>query len=172
MGTNPLLRHPAMRLIEKALLKECQLQLFALFILLLASAGILVSTFEESVILPVLGLLGLIISIHLIYQTVRLLKVEEHRLIWLLKNQPHAIVWVYSVKTERLPFGFQLSSSTTFYFKLADGDEMTISVSPEKLNLLSKYLNRLLPHATFGYSRDRAQWYQVHPDMLRKEREK
>ncbi len=106
------------------------------------------------------------------YQTAGLLNAEKHRLIWLLKNQPYAIVWVYYVKTDQLPFGFHLSSATTLYFKLSDGDEITVGVSKKEFKIISRYLNRLLPHATFGYSRDRAQWYHVHPDMLRKKKEK
>jgi hypothetical protein len=58
------------------------------------------------------------------------------------------------------------------YFKLSNGDEITVSLRPQKLKVISKFLNRLLPHASFGYSHDRAQWYHVHPDMLRKETEK
>jgi hypothetical protein len=159
-------------MLKKALLRECQLQILSLVSLLMGSAALIFFTFEKSIILPSLGLMGLIISIQLIYRTTRLLNVEDHRLIWLLKNQPHAVVWVYSVKTDRLPFGFQLFSSTTLYFKLSNGDEITVGLSPQKLKVISRFLNRLLPHASFGYSHDRAQWYHVHPDMLRKETEK
>jgi hypothetical protein len=161
-----------MNMLKKALLQECQMQMLSLFLLLIGSAALIIFTFEKSVILPCLGLIGSIISIQLIYRTARLLNVEDHRLIWFLQNQPHAIVWVYSVKTDRLPFGFQLFSSTTLYFKLSNGDEITVSLRPQKLKVISKFLNRLLPHASFGYSHDRAQWYHVHPDMLRKETEK
>lgn len=172
MNTNPLLRHPAMNMLKKALLIECQSQLVALFLLLLTSTALLLYTFEESIIFPALGLMGIIISIQLIYRIARSLNIEEHRLIWLLKNQSHAIVWIYSVKTERLPFGFKLSKSTTLYFKLSDGSEISVNVPPRNLKVISRYLNRLLPHATFGYSHNRAQWFQIHPDMLRKEKEK
>lgn len=171
METNPLLRHPAMSLLKKALLRECHMQILSLFFLLMGSVALLVFTFEKSVILPALGLGGFIISIHLLYRTARLLNVEDHRLIWLLKHHPRSIVWVYSVKTERLPFGFQLFTSSTLYFKLSNGEELTVGLSPEKSKVISKFLNRLLPHASFGYSHDRAQWYHVHPDMLRKETE-
>ncbi len=168
MNADPLLRHPAMDLLKKALSKECRLQLLASFLLLLGSMALLIFTFEKSIILPIIGLISLVVSIHLIYRTARMLDIQEHRLMRMLHHHPNDIVWVYSVKTERLPFGVQLSSSVTLYFKLNDGDELSVSLPQNDLKLISKWLNRLLPHATFGYSSDKAQWYHISPDMLRR----
>ena len=172
MEQNPLLRHPTMSLLKKALLRESRQQLFSLFLMLSGSIAIIIFSFEKSVILPALGLIGLIISIQLLYRTVRTLHPNENKIIQVLHTKPQSIVWIYSVKTERLPFGFQLSTATTLYLKLVDGDELSVSLPGKDLNVISSFLNKLPPHATFGYSPDRAQWYHISPDMLRKETEK
>jgi hypothetical protein len=169
---NPLLRHPAMSLLKKALLRESRQQLIALFLMLSGSIAIIVFSFEKSAILPAIGLIGLIISIQFLYRTVRTLYPNENKIIQILFTKPQSIVWIYSVKTERLPFGFQLSTATTLYFKFVDGDQLSVSVPGKDLKVISRFLNKLLPHATFGYSPDRAQWYHISPDMLRKETEK
>jgi hypothetical protein len=87
----------------------------------------------------------------------------------LLEHHPRQIVWVYSIVTERLPFGFNVARAGLMYFKLADGDEITVSLPAERLPWISRYLNDRLPHATFGYSRDREQWYLASPYLLLRE---
>jgi len=159
-----------MDLIKGAIKQEILQQLVSCVLLLVCSGSLLLVFFKNNIILTILGLIGVVVSLHLIHRTFALLNVQNHRLIQLLHQKPGEIVWVYSVKTERLPFGFQWSTNITLYFKLSDGDEISIVLPRNKIKLISKYLNRLLPHATFGYSADRAQWYNVSPDLLRKQK--
>ncbi|MBV6653640.1 MAG: hypothetical protein KI786_07790, partial [Mameliella sp.] len=65
----------------------------------------------------------------------------------------------------------QLLRNGTLYLKLRDGDDVSVSLSADDLKVVSRYLNRLLPHATFGYTKDREQWFMASPLMLLREEE-
>jgi hypothetical protein len=88
------------------------------------------------------------------------------KLIRILKYEPMEIVWVYAVQTSRLPFGIQLQEDCTMYFKLMNRDFIEIKLPKSKIKMVSAELNKVLPHATFGYSVDKAQWYAANPALL------
>lgn len=90
----------------------------------------------------------------------------RHPLLDLLRHRPEDIVWVYSIVTQRLPFGLQFQRKATLYFKLVDRGEHTVSLSAKQAKAVSESLNARLPHATFGYSQEREQWYMASPLML------
>jgi len=166
-----LFRHPAMQILKGALARELRLQFLLTMGLLSAGMLLCILFIRESLILSLFGLLLSGIALRLIYQLIPRLNVENTQLITLLREDPKQIVWVYAVVTERLPFGLQLNSSGTMYFKLANGDEISVAMPASKLKLVSKFLNRLLPHASFGYSRNRAEWFSTNPSQLRKDKQ-
>lgn len=69
-----------------------------------------------------------------------------------LRENPENIVWVYGMVTERMPFGFRLSSMATLHLTDRNGDMHCFGLKPKELKLVTKTLNRVLPHAEFGYS--------------------
>lgn len=160
-----------MEKLQRAIRREQRLKL--LFSLGLMAGGALLAFFffQHSVILVVTGLVIGMTGLHFFSDYLRNRRVENTRLIKLLEKDPRKIVWVYSVVTERLPFGFKFSQSGIMYFKLSDGDEISVSMPAEELRPVSSFLNRLLPHASFGYTRDREQWYMADPRMLLKNEE-
>ena len=91
---------------------------------------------------------------------------HRHQLIHILKKNPQQIVWIYSVCEERMPFGIKIAESGTLLFKLANREEITLSLPVKQLSFITQSLNNLLPHATFGYSDDRQQWYLADPYLL------
>lgn len=113
-----------------------------------------------------LGIIGIGIGVKLSYDTLRYWKPDRMRLILLLFNEPKSIVWVYSIVTVRLPFGIQFARKGTMYFKLDDNDEITIRLYEKDIPQVAKYLNKQLPHATFGYTQEREQWYMANPLLL------
>ncbi len=161
-------RHPALRVLRRCLRRESLLKLTASAALLAAGLGMLVFFFDQNIILTVLGLILSVTALRLFLRELSNWRIESHRLMVLLADHPGQIVWVYSVVTERLPFGFRFARNGILYFKLADGDEITVNLPASELRLVSRHLNRLLPHASFGYTRDRAQWYLASPELLRK----
>lgn len=155
-----------MRKLQQALRREQRLKLLASLGLLLSGAALSLLFFHRSVIVGIAGLILLVLGIKFVFQFAARQGVTDTRLMKLLNDHPREIVWVYSVVTERLPFGFEFSKSGILYFKLADGDEVSVSLSADDLKLVSRFLNRVLPHATFGYTEDREQWYMANPRML------
>jgi len=155
-----------MQTLRRAVRRELRLKLLASLTLLLVGAGLCYYFFGQNVVLTIVGLVGAVIGLRFTYQFVTMWHEDDTPLMRLLKYQPEQIVWVYSVVTQRLPFGFQFSKSGTLYFKLRDGDEHSVGMSANDLKRVSKMLNRLLPHATFGYTQDREQWFMAAPEML------
>lgn len=155
-----------MQLLRNAIRREWRLKVVAS--LFLSVLGLLFSFafFGVNIILTLFGLICTLLGIRFIFRLIREGRPGGPRLIYLLEHRPGHIVWVYSVLTERLPFGLRFTSSCTMYFKLMDGDEVSVSLPARRQPEVSKVLNRLLPHATFGYTRDREQWYMADPAML------
>ncbi len=130
-----------------------------------------VYSWAASVFLTVLGIIITGIGLWLVYKISLQLLFSTHPLLDVLANAPRQVVWVYTVVTQRMPFGFQFSKNGTIYFKLTDGDELSVSLPARQLKTVSKALNKILPQATFGYSEVNAQYYDIDPEMLRREKD-
>ncbi|MGB0984252.1 MAG: hypothetical protein ACPG19_09440 [Saprospiraceae bacterium] len=155
--------------IKNALRIDRNLQLIFGIIAVLFGGWLLLFVFKRfSWIFAALALVMLFSGIRLLYDVFRFWKMEQTYLIRLLFYQPQEIVWVYSIVTEKLPFGVALSKKGTMYFKLLNGDEITIKLDDKEMPLISKCLHEVLPHATFGYSKEKEQWYMANPAMLLK----
>lgn len=161
-----LYTHPAMQALKKAVKRETRLQLFAALALTFIGVFICYQSFETNGFLVVLGLVGVIIGLRYTFRMATQWRVEHTRLMQLLLHNPKQIVWVYSTVTQHMPFGFQFINMGTLYFKLIDGDEISVSLKAKDLKIISRFLNRLLPHATFGFSKDKEQWFMAAPEML------
>lgn len=157
-----------MRILERSVYRELRMQVFASCILFGIGAVLMYIFFAHNVILTILGLTMLVIGLRQVYVALRTLRLSDHPILHYIKTSPHKIVWVYSVVTERSPFGFTFMRQGTMYFKLDDGDQLSVLMPSGKLKLVSKFLNRLLPHASFGYSVDREQLYEIAPEQLRR----
>jgi len=155
-----------MQRLLRAIRREQRQKLAASAGLLIGSALLALFSFRHSMILSIAGLAGFVLGVKFVFRFAGRLRTDDIRLIRLLRDHPHRIVWVYSLVTERLPFGFRLTQNGILYFKLIDGDDISVSLSASDCKVISRFLNRLLPHATFGYSRDREQWYIADPRML------
>jgi len=161
-------QHLAYQAIHKSLIKEQWLKLgIGLFLTALGLLGLLWTWGQ--VILVAVSLILLMIGIYVLSLAVKGWEVEEQELMQTLLHHPQQIVWVYSVVTQRIPFGFEISNSGVLFFKLIDGNEFSVELPHQDLTAISKSLNQVLPHATFGFTKDREQWYLASPELLRKE---
>lgn len=153
------------QLLHVAIKKELRLK--RIFSLLLCLLGLLFMMLfaSKSWLLSGLGVLAFVSGGLLTFNFLKQ-NAEDNPLINLLRDRPEDIVWVYSVVTQRMPFGFRLIENAVFYFKLIDRTDLTLGVPQNQIPTISAYLNKKLPHATFGYSDDRAQWYLAAPEML------
>ncbi len=93
---------------------------------------------------------------------------ECHFWNFFLRNEGNKIVWVYYHKLEKSPFGISFSSKTTLFIHLEDRSKANITMrEPEILEILSLFREEM-PQATFGYSKQKEQLYNIGPDLLRK----
>lgn len=86
----------------------------------------------------------------------------------LLLEEAEDVAWVYGEVTERLPFGLRFSKMATLYLIMKDGEEISVGLAPDKMKLVTKTLNRVLPSAEFGYSAEREMKYRG--EVLRRRR--
>ncbi|HMQ49364.1 MAG TPA: hypothetical protein PKA00_16755 [Saprospiraceae bacterium] len=163
MSIQPFKRHPAFQLLAAALRREKRMELVLYLALALTGIHLCIFFWPSNFYLC---LVGSLVFAGGLYALIRL-KQQDHELLHLLDQEPEKIVWVYSVVTHRQPFGIQLFQSGTLYFKLMDGNEISVVLPPSKLKLVSRFLNRLLPHASFGYSPERAALYKRDPALLK-----
>lgn len=163
-----LYRHPAMKLLKKAILREVYFQIGATALLLLFGLALLLLQLNGSILLSIIGLGTMACSGFFIYKSVPALDLETHPLYRTLVDEPEQIVWVYSVATQRMPFGFELFKSGIVYLFLADGNHFTVSLPVQKLKLICKFLSRLLPQASVGYTKERAEQFQFNPELLKR----
>lgn len=157
-------------LIEKSLKQERHQKLIVGLLALVAGVA-LASRFPfkpNEWFLGILTLVLLVVGVLIIVKLIRNWEVEKMELIHLLKYEPTEIVWVYAIQTSRLPFGIQLQQDCTMYFKLMNRDFIEIKLPKSKIKMVSAVLNEFLPHATFGYSVEKAQWYVASPELLLK----
>jgi len=159
--------HPAMQILCKALLREVRLQLFSALLLTGGSAILIYFCFNKNIILTIFGLTILVLGLSFFVKTAKHFFIESNRLILLLNRDPQKIVWVYALNTQLNPFGLEFMNSGVLYFKLSDGDEISVGLPAPKLKLVSKFLNRILTETTFGYSKERAKQYKSNPSSLR-----
>jgi len=160
----------AFRQIEISLIRERNQKLASAIVsIILAVFLALQFNFKKNewilaVLVITFSLVGTLILINLINNW----QSEKFELIDLLKNKPKEIVWIYSVQTNRLPFGVQFTYNCTMYFYLLNRDFITIKLPKNEVIKTSETLNLYLKHATFGYSQDNEQWYMANPELLLK----
>ena len=160
--------HPAMRILHNAIQKERHVKLSFALCLMFLGIWLPYYYFLKNGFIASVGMVALIIGIRMMFGIIRTPQAVDERL-WHLLNKDHGqIVWIYSVTIQTMPFGFHLWDSGTMYFKLLDGDEITVSLPVKKLKMVSKFLNRLIPHASFGYSDERQIQFEKDPKSLLK----
>ncbi len=168
----PITDPPALRTIREAIRREWEMKRWAGGITGLVGISLLFLFFGRSHVWAIIGLALVLLGLGILYQAWRNGHPRNHPLPPLLNRHPRQIVWVYSVVTHRLPFGFNFSRDGIMYFKLADGSDISLSMPADRLKWVSRYLNDRLPHASFGYTRERQQWYMANPHLLMQEEDR
>ena len=163
--------HPAYRHLLQALRREQQVQLVALTFLILLSATVGSQFIRVNGLIAGVAFFGLFVGMGLLLRLLAKKPWEDrHELLELLEHHPERVVWVYGTVTQRMPFGFRFTSGGLLYFKLLDGSDYVVSMAPQQLKLVSRFLNRVLPHATFGHSPAHEAAYRDDPNSLRRTR--
>ncbi len=159
-------------LLFQILKRERNFNLFygSLFILIGLSLSFLLGKVNLSLMILLIILMSILVLIgfKFLLEAFQNWDVINHRLFKLLDQNPKKIVWVYSVHTQLSPFGINVLSTGELFFKMDDRNQIIVNAAVSKLKTVSKELNTILPHATFGYSAERDQWYTASPFLLLK----
>ena len=163
-------KHPAYRHLVQALRRERQVQLVSLTFLILVSATVASQFLRVNGLIAGVAFFGLVVGMGLLMRLLARKPWEDrHELLELLHHEPERVAWVYHMVTQRMPFGFQFTKGGLLYLKLTDGDEYTVSMSPDHLKLVFRFLKRVLPRASFGFSQERQAAYRDDPRSLLQE---
>ena len=161
-----ILQHPGLQPLWDSLERErVQQQVAAVVLILAGLAAIVVGVVGRQLWTPLIG--GLLAS-GALYWLFRLL--SEQPLAALrrqLHDEPEDIAWVYGTETKRMPFGFRTQSAGTLYFVQHDGTGDSYNIAPKHLKMVTKTLNRVLPHAEFGYTEERDLKYRGEVTRMR-----
>lgn len=160
MVTDPrIFQHPGLAPLWQSLEKERRQQQYAaMALLLLGLATVVVGILSRSLWGPLVGGMLATGGLWWLYRVLS----EQPLAAWhqQLREEPESVVWVYGMVTERMPFGLKTTAVGTLHLVEADGTLNTFAMSPAELKLVTKTLNRVLPHADFGYTEERELRYR------------
>ncbi len=153
-----ILRHPGLVPLWDSLEREHRTKQVAALCLVIAGLLLCFMNLRSSATLPFAGSLLACLGLYWLFRMLGLQPVAAWR--EELRARPERYVWVYGLVTERMPFGLNLMRSATLYLVEGDGTVHDFSLPAGKLLLVTKTLNRLLPHAEFGYTEEREMRYR------------
>ncbi len=159
------------RLLEQILKRERVQKLVVAGLTLLGSLFLTILTYRVAEVrltslLAVLSIGTFVVGFVFLIQILKHWQVESHPIVHLLRHDPEQIVWVYAIQVEMMPAGIKFWDEHTFSIHLLNKKEIQLKMKADKIKPLREALQRLLPHATFGYSHERAQWYSANPLLL------
>ena len=161
-----LLRHPAYFEVVKALKREIW-ELISIGSIFFVSGFMLVMLAPKyHYSLLILGILLISPSIYLFLKAFQNWDVQKSDVLDCLQNHTKKIVWVYPFVTQVTPFGISLFDRCYIVIKTTDGEEFSFKVPIKKKKLLLNWAKRLIPHAQFGFSKERETLYGQSPESF------
>lgn len=127
---------------------------------------------STTIFLRVIAGVLLLLAGGLIFTAFKTIRIQKTKLFRSLNENPEKIVWVYAYKLVPMPFGIKFSDTMTVFFYFIDGSSFDLRIPAENYDLLIKELNRKLPHATFGHSKQKEQLFRANPALLLRSDEK
>lgn len=161
-----LIRHPAFQIVMNSVVREIRLVFFLSFFALVAGTCLLMISLKQGMLFAFLGAILVGIAGWLYFQYREIQDPEHSPIIKVLRNEQRRIVWVYPYITEVMPFGISLFKRCYIIMKLDDGEEHSFIIRMREKKLLLKWMKRLLPHTTFGFSKDREARYGNSPERF------
>ena len=117
-------------------------------------------------VLTILAIISFVFGILLLKDLLNTWDLESHPIIYYLNNQPKEIVWVYEFQVLVMPFGIRFWSEKTLFFKLLNGETVQLRIPAKNSETIQKALENRLMHASFGFNKEREQWYMANPALL------
>jgi len=154
-----ILTHPGLNPLWESMERDRRQQQFAAVALIIISLfSIVFGVTTRQLMWAMLGGIGCTAALWWLFRVLT----EQPLAHWRrqLREEPETVVWVYGLVTERMPFGFKTVATGTLHLVENDGDIHTFGMKPDELKLVTKTLNRVIPHAEFGYSPEREMKYR------------
>lgn len=117
-------------------------------------------------LIPAFSLLMIVTGIRLVLDSIKYQKIQAMPIFKDLLFEPENIVWVYTLVTQRMPFGIEILKSGSLHLKTINGEEHQVRLDEKYLPILTQCLREMIPHATFGFTKEREQWYMANPALL------
>ena len=161
-------------LLHHILHRERNLKLLATALMLSGGGAFIVlmyrtNTVRLGLVCALAAMTLMVLGFKFLYDTIVVWQPQQHPVWRQVTQNPQDIVWIYTKVVATSPYGLELTGHAVMYFKLIDRSELSISVPRKHAHTLSESLNTRLPHSTFGYSIERAQWYVADPYLLVRE---
>jgi len=122
---------------------------------------IYLSFFNSNVLIAIVGAAATVAGGMMYFYFQKSNKNPDTNLVKIIDDQPEKILWVYTLETNLMPFGFKVKDKGLIYFKLDNGDDICVKMEAKDLKLVSRFLNRLLPNAMFGFSEEKQEQYNA-----------
>lgn len=156
--------------------RERKQKLFVLALGLGLTLGIAytASYFEDGFALSffvLFALVGLLGSLRFARDIWREWKPEQHPVFLRLHKESKHIVWVYSREPMRPLININFWPEQGLFLAFDSGETIDLRLRPQDLKPVYRALQLMLPHASFGYSSEKAQWYAANPLLLHKDEE-
>jgi hypothetical protein len=148
-----MMRHPGLVPLWETIERDRRQKQVAALTLVLSGLAVCVFTLRYYVFWPFVGSLVATGGVYWLYRLLSEQPVDAWR--EELRERPGQFAWVYGMVTERMPFGLNIMRGGILYLVTHRGEVHDFALPPDKLLLVSKTLNRLLPDAEFGYTPER-----------------
>lgn len=160
-----------MLVVQKLLRRERWTKLYVAAMALAASGALAGVAYRASdkplaVLCAVLSLVLIVVSVRLIRDIAQAWNPRQDALLQILHQSPQLIVWVYRIHTHLAPFGIYAFQRVDLVLRLTNGSMLHLRGSIREIDCVEQMLRVQLPHATFGYSAEREQWYTANPMLL------
>lgn len=93
-------------------------------------------------------------------------KMQRHPIYKTLMRTPKDIVWIYTINYEMASFGVYLFTRSSLVFNTLDRKQYILYGPSQDVKLAKRALANMLPHATFGFSKELEQLYTASPLLL------
>jgi hypothetical protein len=114
----------------------------------------------------ILSMIVWVVALRFSYSIWKEWKIDRSPLLVLLHQSPQMFVWIYTIRVEVMPFGIQFWNEDTLVFRLTNKMEFQLRAKNSEIEKIRAALVLLLPHASFGYSKEKEQWYMANPLLL------
>jgi hypothetical protein len=160
-------RAPGVHIIARAIVEQNKLEFaMAIGMFLAATLCFILSKYLQIPAFNIGWVFFLVCGLIILFYAIKTFKLENNKFYKRVAHKPKSVVWVYHQVTQVMPFGIELFRRFTIYIHTIDGKCYSLQVKGQHIMPLLKYMESIMPQATFGHSVKKEQLYKASPVML------